>query len=63
MTEHTQSCPHIPVCSSAIDGDWLQAMPGERLLVRISSDETNGRYATLELVAALGDYQVTGCCL
>jgi|SRR5882757_110181 len=50
----TQSYPDIPVGSRANDGDWLQVVPGERFKVRASSDETNGRYSVLELVAAPG---------
>jgi mannose-6-phosphate isomerase-like protein (cupin superfamily) len=54
MTEHTQSYRDIPVDSRSIDGDWLQWLPGERFAVRISSDQTNGRYTALEVIAAPG---------
>jgi hypothetical protein len=52
MKQHSETYADIPVGS--LDGDWLDAMPGERLKVRVSSDETNGRYTVLELVAAPG---------
>ncbi len=54
MTMLTQSDAHIPNSSAAIDGEWLQVAPGERFAVRISSEETNGRYTTLEVVAGPG---------
>jgi mannose-6-phosphate isomerase-like protein (cupin superfamily) len=52
MTAHKQSNADIALGSGAIDGDWMEAMPGERFAVRTSSDETNGSYAVVEVVGA-----------
>lgn len=54
MTLHIQSDADIPISSPAIDGEWLEVAPGERFALRISSEETNGRYTALEVVAGPG---------
>jgi hypothetical protein len=37
------------------DGEWLQARPGERCLIRVSAAATNGAYSLVEIVADPGD--------
>jgi len=36
-------------------GEWLQMRPGERCLIRVSAEETNGAYSVTEVVASPGD--------
>jgi mannose-6-phosphate isomerase-like protein (cupin superfamily) len=38
-----------------LDGEWLQARPGEYFLIRIPSLATNGSYSVTEIVSNPGD--------
>jgi mannose-6-phosphate isomerase-like protein (cupin superfamily) len=38
-----------------LDGEWLQARPGEYFLIRIPSSATNGEYSVTEIVSSPGD--------
>jgi mannose-6-phosphate isomerase-like protein (cupin superfamily) len=38
-----------------LDGEWLQARPGELFLIRIPSSATNGSYSVTEIVSNPGD--------
>lgn len=54
MTVRAKAELDIAVGGLANDGDWMQITPGERLALRISSGETNGRYAAMEVIAGSG---------
>ncbi|MBR0697134.1 cupin domain-containing protein [Bradyrhizobium lablabi] len=41
--------------SKETGGEWLQTRPGERCLIRVSAEETNGAYSIVEIVASPGD--------
>jgi quercetin dioxygenase-like cupin family protein len=49
MTVHTS-----PI-DDQLDGEWLQARPGERFLIRIPASATNGSYSVTEILASPGD--------
>jgi quercetin dioxygenase-like cupin family protein len=38
-----------------LNGEWLQATPGERFLIRIPAAATGGSYSVTEIVASPGD--------
>jgi mannose-6-phosphate isomerase-like protein (cupin superfamily) len=38
----------------AVGGDWQEVAPGEHFRLRVSSEQTNGRYTVLETIAAPG---------
>jgi mannose-6-phosphate isomerase-like protein (cupin superfamily) len=50
MTRSTISTEVLPNDNHS-SSDWLQITPGERFKIRTSSNETEGAYTTLELVA------------
>jgi len=54
MTAHAKAELDVPAGAVANDGDWMQIAPGERLARRISSGETNSRYAVMEVIAGPG---------
>lgn len=43
-----------PVVYSPTAADWIETIPGEKLLFRIRSEEVGGRYAVLETIADPG---------
>jgi quercetin dioxygenase-like cupin family protein len=43
-----------PVVFSPKPTDWIETLPGEKILFRVRSGEVGGRYAVLETVAAPG---------
>jgi quercetin dioxygenase-like cupin family protein len=49
MTANTQ------MIDNQLDGEWLQARPGEYFLIRIPSSATNGSYSVTEIVSNPGD--------
>ena len=54
MTAPAKAELDVPAGGAVKDGDWMQIAPGERLAMRISSGETNSRYAAMEVIAGPG---------
>jgi quercetin dioxygenase-like cupin family protein len=46
---------NMNMISNQLDGEWLQARPGEYFLIRIPSSATNGSYSVTEIVSSPGD--------
>jgi mannose-6-phosphate isomerase-like protein (cupin superfamily) len=46
---------NVHMADNPLDGEWLQARPGECFLIRIPSAATNGSYSVTEIVASPGD--------
>lgn len=43
------------VIVNQLDGEWLQARPGEYFLIRVPSSATNNSYSVTEIVSSPGD--------
>lgn len=41
-----------PVIYTPREADWIETLPGEKLLFRVRSTEVGGSYAVLETIAA-----------
>jgi mannose-6-phosphate isomerase-like protein (cupin superfamily) len=54
MTAPAKAELDVPAGGAVKDADWMQIAPGERLAMRISSGETNSRYAVMEVIAGPG---------
>jgi mannose-6-phosphate isomerase-like protein (cupin superfamily) len=50
MANHSTSSKQTPSDRKS-DGEWIEVTPGERLTVRINSDETDGAYTVFEVLA------------
>jgi hypothetical protein len=46
---------NTPMIDNQLDGEWVQARPGEHFLIRIPSSATNGSYSVTEIVSNPGD--------
>ena len=52
---NTQSSSRNQTPTNENNGEWLQTRPGERCLIRVSAEDTNGAYSVVEIVAEAGD--------
>ena len=52
---NTQSGSRDQTRATDSDSEWLQTRPGERCLIRVSAEDTNGAYSVVEIVAGTGD--------
>ncbi len=51
----TSSTADAHAIDDELNGEWLQARPGERFLIRIPATVTNSRYSVTEILSNPGD--------